>query len=224
MATLPPGQRESKEFYRFGLTPFATRFPHDTKNQILRLSGAVTEETEIENPLSGLDRTIQETDFHCVTTWSIRGLSWEGVRFKDFYEKWLVTNIIPGGDATLVAFKAQDGARTGMLLKDLLDPSVMLADRLNGEPLSIDHGAPIRLVAPKHYGYKSVKYLREITFLRPEEKYRASGFEFMDHPRARVALEERGRVVPGIILRYLYRPLIRSTARRFAEASKEYKK
>ena len=106
-----------------------------------------------------------------------------------------------------------------MLLEDLLDPSVLLADHLNGEPLTVDHGSPIRLIAPKHYGYKSVKYLKEIKFLLPEQGYRASGFEFMDHPRARVEHEERGRIFPGFLLRYLYRPLIKPTAKRFRAAS-----
>jgi hypothetical protein len=39
----------------------------------------------------------------------------------------------------------------------------------------------------------------------------------MDHPRARVALEERGRVFPGWLLRHLYRPLIGRTEKRFAK-------
>lgn len=176
---------------------------------------------EIENPLKGLRRVKQVSDFHCVTTWSVCGLNWEGVRFIDFYEQVIVPKVEPDREATLVALKAQDGARTGMHLEDLLDPSVILADRLNGEPLSVDHGAPLRLVAPKHYGYKSVKYLYELKFLRPEDGYRASGFEFMDHPRARVEYEERGRVVPGFLLRYLYRPLVRGTARQFANASRQ---
>lgn len=218
---LPPGQKESDVFHRFGLTPLATRFPRETDRQRLRILGEVTEEADLENPLDGLPRVEQVSDFHCVTTWSVRGLSWGGVLFRDFYHEVLVPRVNPNAEATLVALKAQDGARTGMLLRDLLDPSVLLADRLNGGALSVDHGAPLRLVAPKHYGYKSVKYLREITFLPPGAGYRATGFRFMDHLRARVAHEERGRGVPGFILRYLYRPLIRGTASRFAEASRQ---
>ena len=183
--------------------------------------GAVENEKEISEPFAGLPRVTLKADFHCVTTWSARNLLWEGVPFRDFYDSVIVPNTKPDQSATLVALKAQDGARTGMLLEDLLDPSVVLADRLNGEALCIDHGAPLRLVAPKHYGYKSVKYLREIRFLLPDENYRASGFSFMDHLRARVAHEERGRVLPGRILRYLYRPLIRGTVRRFTEASRK---
>lgn len=218
---LPPGQRESSVFHRFGLTPFATRFPIETERQVLRLSGAVTQAVEIEDPLDELTRIDQVSDFHCVTTWSVRSLVWQGVRFSEFYDRVIRPLASPGEDATLIAISAQDGARTGMHLEDLLDPSVLLADRLNGESLSVDHGAPLRLVAPKHYGYKSVKYIKEFKFLRAHEDYPATGLKFMDHPRARVEHEERGRVLPGSLLRYLYRPLVRGTARRFAEASRQ---
>lgn len=224
MAGLPPGQRESTVFYRFGLTPFAERFPRDSENQSLRVSGAVAQVLQLDDSLEGLPRVEQVSDFHCVTTWSVRGLTWEGVRFRDFYSEVIVPGARPEDEATLVSLKAQDGARTGMLLQDLLDPSVILADRLNGEPLSVDHGAPLRLVAPKHYGYKSVKHLCELSFAPPDGGYRVSAFKFMDHPRARVEFEERGRGVPGFLLRFLYRPLIKGTAQRFANASAKRKK
>jgi len=121
----------------------------------------------------------------------------------------------------MLAFRGQDGARTGMLLIDLLAPEVLLADMLDGESLSVEHGAPVRLIVPAHYGYKSVKHLCRIEFRNEEDGYRASGFSFMDHPRARVALEERGRGAPGWLLRYLYRPLIAGTVARFAKAMTE---
>ena len=220
-AQLPPGQREAVAFHRFGLTQFATRFPKETSTCTLEIAGRVSNELRLVDPLNGLPRTEQRCDFHCVTTWSFRALRWEGVRFIDFYDKVLLPLASPAADATLVSFKGQDGARTAMMLEDLLSPDVLLADRLNGEPLSVDHGAPLRLVAPAHYGYKSAKHLCSLEFREPREGYRVSGFRFMDHPRARVALEERGRVIPGWLLRYLYRPLIPGTVARFARASKE---
>jgi len=99
---------------------------------------------------------------------------------------------------------------------------VLLADRLDGEPLSIAHGAPLRLVAPAHYGYKSVKHVNRIEFWRDSRHYRPVGFRFMVHPRARVAREERGRWIPGWALRYLYRPLVRPTASRFERSMQAY--
>ena len=108
-----------------------------------------------------------------------------------------------------------------MLLADLLNADVLLADTLDGQALSVEHGAPLRLIAPGHYGYKSVKHLCRMEFKAEDSGYRVSGFRFMDHPRARVALEERGRVAPGWLLRYLYRPLVAGNIARFARAQAE---
>lgn len=218
---LPPGQRVADTFHRFGLTQFAGRFPRETTQRALDVVGRVATELQLADAFAGLPRIEQVCDFHCVTTWSFRNLRWEGVRFADFYAQVVQPRAVPRADATLVALRGQDGARTGMLLEDLLAPDVLLADRLNGAPLSVDHGAPLRLIAPAHYGYKSVKHLHRIEFRQAADGYPVSGLRFMDHPRARVAREERGRIVPGWLLRHLYRPLIRVTAARFAQASRE---
>jgi hypothetical protein len=52
--------------------------------------------------------------------------------------------------------------------------------------------------------------------------YRFTGFRFMDHLRARVEFEERGRGAPGWLLRYVYRPLIPTTVRAFEKATNVY--
>lgn len=219
---LPPGQREMRAFPRFGLTQFAHRFPQQTARIELEIGGEVGYRLHLADALQGLPRVEQVSHFHCVTTWTRCSLRWGGVRFADFYEQVLVPRAQPNPEASLVALRGQDGARTGMLLQDLLAPDVLLADTLDGVPLSVEHGAPMRLVAPGHYGYKSVKYLSRLEFRRPQAGYRVSGLAFMDHPRARVALEERGRIAPGWLLRYLYRPLISGTIARFAKTMAEY--
>ena len=220
MSNLPTGQREADRFHRFGLTQFAKRFPKQIATPTLEVVGKVAHELHLSNALDGLPRTERISDFHCVTTWSVRQLRWSGVRFADFYQSIVLPLAGPDPGATLVALRGQDGASTGMLLKDLLADDVLLADRLDDQPLCIDHGAPLRLIAPAHYGYKSVKYLSRIEFREPADGYRVSGPRFMDHPRARVAHEERGRIFPGWLLRFLYRPLISGTASRFAKASR----
>ena len=214
--TLPPGQRENPTFPRFGLWPFADRFPNETTRVELKVWGDVKEELLVD-PREGLPRVETVSDFHCVTTWTRRGLRWGGVRFVDFFEQVLAPRAEPDPRADILVLRGQDGARTGMRIEDLLSPDVILADTLDGEPLTLAHGAPLRLVAPSHYGYKSIKYLNRIEFRR-DDRFRPSAFRFMDHPRARVAHEERGRWIPGPILRRLYRPLIPTTVKRFAAA------
>ena len=221
-SALPPGQRDTPGFPRFGLTQFARRFPKQTLRAEVEVSGDVQHDLHLPDALSGLPRIEQVCDFHCVTTWSCRSLRWGGVRFSDFYEKVVAPLARPGPQAILVALRGQDGARTGMLLADLLAPDVLLADSLDGKPLTVEHGAPLRLIAPAHYAYKSVKHLSQIEFRHPDLGYRASALRFMDHPRARVALEERGRGAPGWLLRYLYRPLVPGTVARFSKAMADH--
>jgi DMSO/TMAO reductase YedYZ molybdopterin-dependent catalytic subunit len=121
--------------------------------------------------------------------------------------------------ASFVVLSGLDGYRASLPLADLLAPDVLLADQLDGEPLSMAHGAPLRLVAPAHYGYKSVKHIKSVEFRCSDAGYRPIGFRFMSHPRARVAEEERGQWLPGWLLRYLYRPLVRPTIARFERVS-----
>ena len=254
--TLPPGQRERPDFPRFGLTPFATRFPSQTERIELHVgfpdSGgaapgptpgstpnpaalASAPPTDVGTQLAQIPRVEQTSDFHCVTTWTRRGLRWGGVRFADFYKQIVVPLCRPGptsgqaatdpAAARFVVLRAQDGARTSLPLEDLLSPDVLLADHLDGQPLPIEHGAPLRLIAPAHYGYKSVKHLHRIEFWRSDEHLihpsLPYGLRFMVHPRARVALEERGQWVPGWLLRHLYRPLIGMTVARFERGMRE---
>lgn len=219
---LPAGQHASPDFPRFGLTQFATRFPAEPELIKLRITGDLTTPIELGRAdLASLPRLEQSCDFHCVTTWSHRGLRWGGVRFRDFYEQLLLPLAGPAPDAGFVILRGQDGARCCLLLADLLADDVLLADSLNGQALSLAHGAPLRLLAPAHYGYKSIKHLDRIEFRRSNAGYRPSGFRFMEHPRARVALEERGRWLPNWLLRVLYRPMIAPTVARFERALRE---
>jgi len=221
-SALPPGQYASDHFPRFGLTQFARRFPRNARSVELRIDGNVRESIAVAEALRQLPRVSQTSDFHCVTTWSRRSLRWSGVRFADFFERIVVPGAGPDNEANFVVLRCQDGYRSCLPLEDLLADDVLLADTLDGEPLTIEHGAPLRLVAPAHYGYKSAKHVSRVEFWRDDRRYRPAAFRFMEHPRARVALEERGRGVPGLVLRYLYRPLVRPTIARFRRAMDDH--
>jgi DMSO/TMAO reductase YedYZ molybdopterin-dependent catalytic subunit len=219
---LPPGQYESTTFPRFGLPRYAFRYPSDVDRVEIAVGGDVEEKVSFSEALHELPRLDQVSDFHCVTTWSRRALTWGGFRFVDFYESLVVPKARPATETTFVVLKSQDGYRTSLPLEDLLADDVMLADTLDGEPLSIAHGAPLRLVAPAHYAYKSPKHINRIEFWNDDSKFRPAGLRFMAHPRARVALEERANGAPGWVFRYLYRPLVRPTIARFRRAMAAY--
>lgn len=218
--SLPPGQVEVQAFRRFGLPWFTWRFPTDTESIAFDIVGDVARTLHVDAQWPGLPRVEQVSDFHCVTTWSNRGLRWSGVRFRDVHALLAVAEAGVAADAGFVVLRGQDGYRTSLPLADLLADDVLLADRLDGEPLSMEHGAPLRLVAPAHYGYKNVKHIAAIEFLRDGSRHRFPGPGFMEHPRARVAFQERGKYLPAAVYRALYRPLIGVTswmARVFAE-------
>jgi DMSO/TMAO reductase YedYZ molybdopterin-dependent catalytic subunit len=224
MPRLPPGQYELDRLPRFGLTRFADRFPQVTDRIELSITGEVEQPIEIGAALARLPRFDQSSEFHCVTTWSNRELRWSGWRFKDVLNSIILPQAILRQGATFVVMRGQDGARASLPLDDLLADDVLLADRLNGAALPLANGAPLRLVAPAHYGYKSVKHLCRIEFYFDNREYRPSGYRFMEHPRARVALEERGRGVPGLLLRYCYRMLVGPTIRHFERADREQRR
>jgi DMSO/TMAO reductase YedYZ molybdopterin-dependent catalytic subunit len=218
-ADLPPGQHAITTFPRFGATPYARRFPPEP--DVLRLTVRRKDYLAVElgpERWSALPRRRQVSDFHCVTTWTSRGHAWEGVGFADFCEELGLCGL---DQTRLVVLRGSDGYHAALPIADLIRPGVLLADRLDGAPLPLAHGAPVRLVAPAHYGYKSVKHLARIDFDVDPAGYRSPGPSFMSHPRGRVALEERGVGFPGWLLRLAYRPLITPTIARFARAMTE---
>src|SRR6202011_4820103 len=97
--------------------------------------------------------------------------------------------------------------------------NALLADRLQGEPIPPDHGAPLRLIVPQLYGYKNVKHLCGIQ-LRSDFRRSFADRQTRAHPRGRVALEERGRGLPGPVYRAIYRALIPATLWIYRRAEK----
>lgn len=211
MGTLPKGQRAIQDLPRFGLLQFQHRFPERIDRVAFEVGGDVANPLSVEARFPTLPRTSQVSDLHCVTTWSKCGLAWSGVRFRDFYEQFVVPEVRPEADARLVVFRGQDGNCASLWLEDVLAEDVLLADTIDGEPLSIEHGAPVRLVAPGHYGYKNIKHLRAIEFWRDARHYRYPAPSFLDHPRARVTLEERAVGLPNWLVRPMYRLIIPPT-------------
>jgi DMSO/TMAO reductase YedYZ molybdopterin-dependent catalytic subunit len=93
------------------------------------------------------------SDFHCVTGWSKLDNTWEGVRFGEIADR-----VRPRSVASHVLVEAPSGYTANLPLRALLDDDVMFAWSHNGEPLPPEHGGPLRLVVPKRYGWKSVKW------------------------------------------------------------------
>lgn len=190
------------DFPRFGLPSYADFRLRRDDPATIRISGATNAAVTLSpEELRTLPRVVQVSDFHCVTTWSAIGVRWGGYLFREVYRRLIEPRF---GTGDWVVFRGLDGYRTSMLLSDALAETVLLADALDGKPLTLEHGSPWRIVAPDHYGYKSVKHLAAIEF----SSFFVPGQGPNEHPRGRVRFEERGRIGPGWILRRAYRPLV----------------
>ncbi|HRX82510.1 MAG TPA: molybdopterin-dependent oxidoreductase, partial [Pirellulaceae bacterium] len=104
-------------------------------------------------------------DFHCVTRWSRLGNLWEGVSTRYFFAAAAVRS-----EAKFVLLHAYDnGWSTNLPLKDFLAPDALISDRHDGEPLSADHGGPVRAIVPLLYAWKSAKWLKAIEFMAEDK-------------------------------------------------------
>lgn len=219
-AGLPRGQRAIDFFPRFGIPAYAERWPNIPDRPSLTIGGMVGAPfTLVLSELAILPRAEMTADFHCVTTWTRTGLRWGGYRLTDVLEKLVLPRCRPQARARYLAFTSLDGYRMCIDRRDV-HADMLLADRLDGAPLSIEHGAPMRLVAPALYGYKNPKHLCAIEFRADFTRGRAERQTFA-HPRGRVAHEERGRFLPGIVYRYVYRALIPTTLATYAQAAEQ---
>jgi DMSO/TMAO reductase YedYZ molybdopterin-dependent catalytic subunit len=102
-------------------------------------------------------------DFHCVTTWSKLDVQWSGVKVVDFMQQ---VSLAP--QATHVMQHCYGGYTTNLALDDFLREENFFAHRLSDQPLSPDHGGPLRLVVPHLYAWKSAKWINGLEFLDHE--------------------------------------------------------
>ena len=104
------------------------------------------------------------TDIHCVTRWSRFDTSFKGVHWSE-----LAKVVKPKPSARYVLAHAEQDFTANVPLAALEDEEALLAYEADGEPLSPEHGWPLRLVIPKRYFWKSAKWLRGIELLDHDE-------------------------------------------------------
>ena len=91
---------------------------------------------------------------------------WKGIRLRDLLEK-----VAPKPEAKVVVFRCADGYHTAIPLEDAMHEDTLLAYEMNGEPLPTDHGFPVRLLNPGHYGTKNPKWIINIQLAAAHESY-----------------------------------------------------
>jgi DMSO/TMAO reductase YedYZ molybdopterin-dependent catalytic subunit len=202
---VPRGQRALDDFPRIGLPRYVARRVSVPVESSLRIGGEVALPCELlVAELEAVPRRDQVSDFHCVITWSRLGLHWGGWALRDVYEQLIVPRARPSGSVRYLKFIGVDGFYASLALEFALADGVLLADTLDGVPLPLEHGAPLRVVAPAHYGYKSVKHLRALELSsRYPSPFRGGG-GLVAHRDALVDREQRGQLLPGSVYRRLY--------------------
>ncbi len=108
--------------------------------------------------LFGFKTHSQVSRLKCVECWSAKA-KWEGFRFQE-----LMDRVRPDPAAKYVSFQSADSYYESYLIEELLMPRVLMVLRMNDQPLSQEHGFPLRLIAPFKYGYKNVKYISAVNF------------------------------------------------------------
>jgi|SRR5579871_2381617 len=129
----------------------------------LKIGGMVEQPQELSyDALRALPQATQVSVFHCVTGWTVNGVHWRGVRFKDLLA---AAKPLPGAHA-LQFVSAEKPYVDYLTLEQAMLPDVLLAWEQDGQPLRQEHGAPVRVVIPDMYGYKNVKWVAEINLVR----------------------------------------------------------
>jgi DMSO/TMAO reductase YedYZ molybdopterin-dependent catalytic subunit len=190
---LPPGQALTQKFpvLHYGPIP---RFNPATWD--LRVWGEVEEEVRWNwDDFKKLPRQTLKMDIHCVTRWSKFDTTWEGVSLKDLVDNGIIKL---KKNAKFVLQHAEYGFTVNVPVEVALADNFLLADTFEGQPLTPDHGYPLRAIvgfipgrqeleAP--YFWKGAKWLRGLEFLSEDQLgfWEQAGY----HNQANVWKEQR---------------------------------
>jgi len=153
-----------------GATPDPSYIP-EWRLTLDGLASGLSVSLNIRNLLASFQMHEQITRLVCVEGWSAIAW-WAGLRFDD-----LLSAYPPMSQATWVRIESSvnlgpwgnpDPYFVSLDLSTARHPQTLLATHLNGKPLTVEHGAPLRLVAPVKLGLKNVKAITRISYTRDE--------------------------------------------------------
>jgi DMSO/TMAO reductase YedYZ molybdopterin-dependent catalytic subunit len=157
-ARVPPGQYLTE---RFPVLTVGPNPKYDLATWDLTVFGEVDSELKLSwDELMELPQRDVTLDIHCVTRWSKLDTTWTGVPVKEVMDR---AGLKPA--ATHLMAYSDGGYTTNVPLEAVLDDGALLAHTYEGEPLEPDHGAPLRLIVPKRYFWKSAKFLRKLELM-----------------------------------------------------------
>ncbi|MBA2620626.1 MAG: molybdopterin-dependent oxidoreductase [Acidobacteria bacterium] len=136
-----------------------------------------------------LPRVEMTTELKCVEGWSVV-VGWAGARLSDFMNHFQPAT--RDGSAPDIANKPENlvqyismvtpdgGYYVGIDMPSAMHPQTLLCYEMNGAPLTLEHGAPLRLVTPTKYGIKQIKRIGRIAFTaeRPADYWAERGYDW----------------------------------------------
>ena len=158
---VPPGQYLTKGFpvLTYGQTPQIS--PEEWQ---FRVWGQVLAATFTWSDFMELPQHEFTADFHCVTRWTKLDVKWTGIKVTDFMH---LAQVEP--EAVHIVEHCYGGYTTNIAMPDFLREENFFAHKVFGEPLSAEHGGPMRLIVPHLYAWKSAKWINGLEFLDHEE-------------------------------------------------------
>jgi DMSO/TMAO reductase YedYZ molybdopterin-dependent catalytic subunit len=154
---VPPGQKLTEKWpaLHYGNVPSI-----DISGWAFTISGLVEKERKLSYAeFTSLPTVKVLSDIHCVTGWSKLDNLWEGVSASLIRE---LVKILP--EARFVIVRSEGGFTTNLALDDFFQPDVLFAFKHNNQPLTPQHGYPVRLVVPRLYFWKSAKWVIGVEF------------------------------------------------------------
>lgn len=143
---------------------------------LTKLDGKKPERLITLDEIKRLPKAEHVTEFKCVEGWS-QVVHWAGARLSDFIRCYAADSL----QAKYVSLATPDSAYyVGIDMPSALHPQTLLCYEMNGEPLTGEHGAPLRLVIPVKYGIKSIKRIGSIELRndRPHDYWAEQGYDF----------------------------------------------
>lgn len=162
--------------------------PADWKLQVENAAGQVVRAFSLDE-IKALPRVEVVTEFKCIEGWSTV-VHWAGVRLIDFLKAHQLGTRSgrapdpigrPDDLFDYVSMETPNGGYyVGLDMASVLHPQTLLCYEMNGQPLTLDHGAPLRLMIPVKYGIKSLKRIGRIRFSeqRPADFWAERGYDW----------------------------------------------
>jgi len=160
---IPPGQRRTEDFpvLHHGEVPII-----DINKWAFAITGLVENQRNLSfQEFMALPQVKVISDIHCVTGWSKLDNFWEGVSAKTIRDL-----VIIQPEAKFVLVHSVGGFTTNLSFEDFFNDDVLFATKHNAEPLTPEHGYPVRLVVPRLYFWKSAKWVTGVEFMKKDKR------------------------------------------------------